>query len=78
MTAKYNARYWQLVERVMQQEGLSQIEAKRLLLARTIKQAQAQGHGHKRISHRLAHQWGMLERTYYHQLRALRQTICIP
>ena len=78
MTSKFLPFYWSLVEQLMRNEGCGQVDAQRRLLARTVRRAQAAGHGHNQIAHRLERQWGMLKRTYYRQLKQIRHTICIP
>ncbi len=70
--------YWRLIDRLMLQYGIGQNEAKRLLLARTVKRAVAAGHSHYHISSRLKKEWGIHHATYYRQLSRIRQHISIP
>jgi hypothetical protein len=78
MHNRMNARYWELVQRVMIETGQPQRQAQLILLERTVLRALKAGHTHPTIYRRLWEQWRLYQSTYVRQLQRIRKTRCVP
>ena len=78
MRQQANALFWSLVQREMEESGLSQREAYHVVIVRELLTYHARGWSLNAIADRLVSQWGLHRATYYRHLKRARETICIP